>query len=345
MDIRPFVGVEAGEGELRQAHALFVERVTGEQPGFPVPTFEAYAQRWQRGSTNHVGLRHAFGAWDGSRLIGMAIAQYPEHENLGYCQTEVDVTAAERRRGVATALLRPVVSDARAEGRGTIGVSSVRRGSPAQVMLASLGFTSVLEYEWNLLDFEAADPASWNVPVPAGFRIVHWRGSAPESLIAEYAAVRNAIHDMPTDLASYGEPRWTAERVRLDEAEAADRGEERWTVAAVDEASGAIAGNSVIMFMPGRVEICWQLDTAVARGFRGRGLGRVMKASMIRRIRSERPAVRFVSTGNAADNVHMIRVNRELGYSLLGNMANFEAGVDVLAERLGLPTPDEGTRN
>ena len=335
MDIRPFIGIEAAEGELRQAHALFIELVSGGHPGFPVPTFEAYKQRWHR-PTNLFGRLHAFAAWEGPRLVGLASAVYPEHENLEYCMAEITVTADMRRRGIATALSRPLVLDAQAERRRIIGVSTIRRGSAAQAMLLSLGFTSALEHEWNLLDFEGADPASWNVPVPAGFRIAHWQRSAPESLIAEYAAARNAIHDMPAGALSYEQPQWTVDRVRLEEAEAVDRGEERWTVAAVVEATGKVSGSSTIVFMPGREEICWQLDTAVVHEFRGHGLGRAMKAAMIRRLRSERPGIRFVSTGNAGDNVHMIRVNRKLGYALFAKVANFEIEVAALAGRIGL---------
>ena len=106
-------------------------------------------------------------------------------------------------------------------------------------------------------------------------------------------------------------------------------------MAAVHEETGKVAGNSVIVLMPGRDDVGWQLDTAVVPAFRGHGLGRVIKAAMIRRLRAERPGVRVVSTSNAADNVHMIRVNRELGYTLFGDMANFEIEVGALAVRLG----------
>ena len=45
--IRPFT-FEATEAELRQAHALFTARSAEQTPGFPLPTFTAYAERWRQ---------------------------------------------------------------------------------------------------------------------------------------------------------------------------------------------------------------------------------------------------------------------------------------------------------
>ena len=47
---------------------------------------------------------------------------------------------------------------------------------------------------------------------------------------------------------------------------------------------------------------------------RGHGLGLWLKAAMVRRLPAEHPAFTEVETDNAEDNVHMLAVNRALGF-------------------------------
>lgn len=88
-------------------------------------------------------------------------------------------------------------------------------------------------------------------------------------------------------------------------------------------------------FHPHRPQDASQHDTSVVAAHRGHGLGAVMKAAMMRWVVEERPGVERVTTGTAAANAHMLRVNRSLGYRDLRAFAWMESGVAALAERLG----------
>jgi GNAT superfamily N-acetyltransferase len=73
----------------------------------------------------------------------------------------------------------------------------------------------------------------------------------------------------------------------------------------------------------------------VLAAHRGHGLGAWLKAANLRRLTAARPVVREVRTSNAADNEHMLRVNRQVGFTVTASAQNREAALADLRARLG----------
>jgi GNAT superfamily N-acetyltransferase len=92
------------------------------------------------------------------------------------------------------------------------------------------------------------------------------------------------------------------------------RGIERWSVAVRDTGTGALAGFTEVIWDPGKPLMLTQGFTGVWPRYRGRGLGRWLKAVMLERVLAERPMVRHVHTGNADTNAAMLRINQDLGF-------------------------------
>ena len=57
-----------------------------------------------------------------------------------------------------------------------------------------------------------------------------------------------------------------------------------------------------------------QLLTGVRAQYRGRGLGKLLKALMLLHVRAAYPEVKYISTGNADSNAPMLAINRKLGF-------------------------------
>ena len=337
MEIRRFIGAQASEAELRQWHELFLEHGRLTFPGFPRPGFESFAASLRRTRYADRGPRHAWAAWEGDRLLGFGTVIYPDRYLPEWVDARVVVGAAYRRRGIGTALLREIVADAAAQGRVTVADDQVRLGRPGELWARAVGFTNTQRNRWQMLHVAEVDRALWDVPVPAGFRLEQWTHAAPESIVAEFAAARNAIADAPTgESSSYRESEWTVERVRRAEADLRETGDELRFVVAVHEATGDVAGFTGMRVQPDRMDLCWQRDTAVVAGYRGLGLGRVVKAAMMRRLVADFPDLEKVVTNNAADNVHMLRVNEQIGYTHYADIGVFEASVDELGAALGM---------
>lgn len=345
-EIRPLAEGEAGEAVLRQWYELFAGNRAEVVPGFPATTFAAFAARCRRPPDPDRAARRVWGAWDGGRLLGAGTADHLEGGHADWVMPSVDVRPEHRRRGVGTALLRVILDDARAEERGMLVQEQVRIGGPGEAWARAVGFAEVLRNCWQMLHVPATDPARWEVPAPAGFRIERWAGAAPEPLVAAFAAARNAMGDAPTGESGYEAPVWTAREVRAQEARAAAAGEPMRYAVAVHERTGAVAALTGMLVLPPRVELAWQRDTAVAREFRGLGLGRVVKAAMMRGLLAEHPGLGAVITNTAAHNAAMIRVNEQIGYTRWGEFGLFEASVGRLGAALdaapgtsGVPGP------
>jgi mycothiol synthase len=219
VEITPFIAVDSDESALRQWYDLHVEDRAENFPGLPTQPFAAFAARLRNPVYLDEGTRYAWTAWDGAQLLGFGTVVYPDHGTLDRGTVRVLVGRSHRRHGVGTALLREIVADAHVRGRERFDNEQVRIGTDGEHWALSVGFAKVLEYHWRTLEVPDVDPALWDVPVPAGFRLEQWADAAPEALVQAFAAARNAIGDAPTGESDYVHPEWTVERVRQTEAD------------------------------------------------------------------------------------------------------------------------------
>jgi GNAT superfamily N-acetyltransferase len=256
---------------------------------------------------------------------------------------EVRVHPDSRRRGIGTALLRAMIPTVTQRGRTIIAGTGVTDGGCGFRWATDLGFHVVHRMVLQELALATVDRSLWNVPAPPGYRLTRWTGAVPNDLIVSYARARTAIHDAPSGDWSHRLPAWTPELVRRAEADLRERNVEQRVVAAVHEHTGTTAGLTEIQLYPHRADLAFQHDTAVLAEHRGHGLGRWIKAHMNTWLTAERPALTHVRTSTAADNVHMIRVNTQLGYAIIRKMVTVEVETKTLHDRLGPMEPVGGS--
>ncbi|MGW6932803.1 GNAT family N-acetyltransferase [Lentzea sp. NPDC054927] len=323
-----FDPTHASEAELHVFHEVMTARYADDRPRWTAPTYDEILFRL-RTPFQGLGPAHRWSARLDGEMVGFAELLVPdtwEHAAL----LELVVHPRAQRQGVGSALLQALLPEVEARGRTQVEGWQITRDSAGAQWAANRGFRTINATILQSLTFAEVDSTLWDVSVPSGYRLVQWTGRTPDDLLAAYSTARNAIHDAPTGEQTMPSPRWTPERTRGAEADYLKRGAEQRVVVAVHEASGAVAGMTELELHSGRPHRAFQQETSVVPAHRGRGLGRCMKAHMIRWVRSDRPVLREIATGTSAENAHMARVNHSIGYVTIGEMIAVNAVVEEL---------------
>ncbi|MEV7801333.1 GNAT family N-acetyltransferase [Microbispora sp. NPDC088329] len=248
----------------------------------------------------------------GSAYLRLFTAAGDEH----LAELELHVHPAECRAGVGSRLLAAALAAAREEGRRCV-TAEAKAGGPAEAFLAARGFRPALGLTFTRLALAEVDPAvlaaALAEPHP-GYRLVAWEGVVPDELAETFAASRRAMDDMPMDGLDHRPAPWDVARVRAVAEAVVRRGELLHTVAAVEEAGGTIAGFTELVVPGDGTGDGQHYGTGVLPEHRGRGLGRWMKAEMIRLVRERHPDLAGLLADTADGNTYMRGINDALGY-------------------------------
>ncbi|MGD0701148.1 MAG: GNAT family N-acetyltransferase [Trebonia sp.] len=246
----------------------------------------------------------------------------PQRENRDRAYLFLDVHPVWRRRGIGTALLRHAAGRAALAGRSVLG-SGAFQGTAGAAFAARAGATAGLVEARRVLvlgNIPAGRIASLReeaARAAAGYSLVSWKGRTPEEFLDKVAEVENAMADAPHD-AGEEEAVWDAARVREQIDDPRERrGRHSYTIAALHDASGEMAADTVIEVDPDHPDWGHQLITAVTRKHRGHRLGLLVKTAMLDWLAEAEPGIKKIVTGNAATNRHMIAINEALGFELL----------------------------
>ncbi|MCC9307615.1 GNAT family N-acetyltransferase [Kitasatospora sp. RB6PN24] len=333
LDIQPLDPHLAPEQQLADYHAMRAAVAAVDFSEDPPLTYEASIGRLRTPPLEDGPCRFWVGHLDG-RLVGSVRVALPEGSNSGIVNVEVHVHPELRRRGIGTALLRaamPAVLDAR---RGTVLGQPMKPDSAGAPWVAGLGFEVTHSMVMQVLPIATTPAQLWDVPDPAGYRLAHWTGATPERFIDSYAMARQAIQDAPFGRTSYRPTVWTPAQICATDRELAEAGAEQRVVIAIDDATDQVVGAHVIHTYPHRPGVGFIHDTSVLAAHRGHGLGRAIKAAMMRQLTDERPDLERILTTTATTNTYMIDINLALGYHTARTMNWVETTTTSLAEKL-----------
>ena len=289
--------------------------------------------------------RILLGARIGGELVGVATLKLPMLDNIHSAWVHVAVAPGARRAGLGSRLYAAVEQAALADGRRTLlgetdhpvrpgadsgpvvapesGIGTIPADSAAR-FAADRNFD--LEQVERISLLNLTDGVDWreklaSAAAAAGtdYVLEFWQGACPEHLVDDYALLRQKMStDAPMAGLDVEEERWDAGRVREGEAKVRDMDAEELVSAVRHVPSGQLAGHTVLMVFNSNPVVAFQDDTLVLKQHRGHGLGRVLKAANLMRLRRELPDAARVWTWNAAENVHMLAINEELGFEPVG---------------------------
>lgn len=302
--------------QLHDWHQVLTAALGHDLPGDPVPSSDDVSAQLTTPSADGRKLLWLARNTAGAPVGTAALRLFDEPGRSDLAALELYSHPAHRRLGAGSLLLDTAVGAARDNGRRSL-VTRTTVGTPGDRFLATRAFTPALKLTWRRLRFDSMDTAAIGAIAGEqhpGYRLETWEGVAPDALIDGFALAKRAMGAGPAGGIPRGHVPWNAERVRSASEIFAKRGQQLITVAAIGETDGSVAGYTELVVPADGAGRALQYDTAVVPGHRGHGLGRWMKASMIRRITAELPGVTEIETDNADDNRHMVAINAGLGF-------------------------------
>ena len=160
--------------------------------------------------------------------------------------------------------------------------------------------------------------------------------SIPEEIIEDYCKVYSEVtNQQPLGELEVGDMIISSKAFRELEKMFADMGR-TWITAVTFESDNKISGLTEMRYNPSRETFITQLLTGVQKEYRGRGLGKWLKAEMLLKIKEEFPKVKIVTTSNASSNAPMLSINDRLGFKIYKESVNAQLTVEQLAEFLSI---------
>lgn len=274
-------------------------------------------------------------------VVGTASLRLPLSDNQHLAFGRLDVPAAHRRRGVGSALLAALEERARADGRTVLTVEGAHLADGPD---ADTPFACTHGYEVGLVNLRSdldlpggADdverllaPLDCEVAAVAPadldrYRLLSWWTDFPDEWIEDCAALMGRMStDAPLGDLALEPEHWDADRLREQLRLARAQGRTVAQTYALDTRSGRLVGFTSMGVASHEPHQAHQWDTLVLREHRGARLGLRLKATNLRHLVGGVPTVRRVTTWNAAQNAPMLRVNRAMGFRVVGVHAEYQ---------------------
>ncbi|MBN2461466.1 MAG: GNAT family N-acetyltransferase [Candidatus Cloacimonetes bacterium] len=244
-----------------------------------------------------------------------------EGENRHIAYVNIQVGKNYRQKGIGKALLQHVVEKIQNDGIEIIDFMTVNKPKAGSIFLHRMGAQIGQTNHINQLEIADLDYTLMDNWITRGrqanrdFQLEFWKNEYPEDRIAAYVKLYNEFwNSVPMDELEYRweniSEKWLRDSLRAILA----KGWEYWLLVARNKVNSELAGFTTLIYTGYRRDLMNQDDTGVAERYRNRGLGRWLKAVMIKKLILEKPYIRIVRTENALSNGPMLRINQEMGF-------------------------------
>lgn len=319
MDFRRFVPESATREDLQAAYRYTNVMRRERLPDDPVPPFDLYVTQLR--TVPPIVDLSFWAIWEEEEIVGwLEIAVPTTEDNRHLMQILPGVRPEYRRRGLGGGLLGFAAQKAREAGRSLLLSHTLGTVPAGEAFAHRIGAEAALESHRNELPLSDLDPALMRLWIEQAqeraldFEIDLWEGPYPEDRLSDVAELWKLGNSVPLGTMEVEEQHFTPEQIRaMDEALVARR-TTRWTYYAREKSTGTLVGFTEIFISPSHSDVLDQGLTAIAPAYRGKGLGRWLKAAMAEKILRELPETRKIVTGNADVNAPMLAINRQMGF-------------------------------
>ena len=329
----------APESLLRELHGHYVGLDAEMLPDDPPTPFEQRAAGW-RNIPEHQDISRWILRENGD-IAAVAVTFMDKYEDLNNGFARIHVRPDGRGRGLARKLAEQAFDVLEAGNRDSL-ITDVPEGVGWEDKLAELGMKKayqdkrsrlvLADLDWGLMDqwvARARERAS-------DYELLFLSTPIPEEHLKRWCDLMLVMNTAPREDLEFDDFTMTPEKWRDIEEKDALKGDRLMCYVAVHNESGDFVGLSEIISQKFQPDLGWQGDTGVQPEHRNQGLGRWMKAAMIRKIREDYPGMDRVDTFNAGSNEPMLNINIEMGYKPIFVSNAWQGDLAVVRERLGV---------
>ncbi len=349
----PFDPHKATQDEWARYHAYRRNRHEETDPDDPILADATVEARERTPETAWKEIRFALldaerpEEWIGWQAYEIAHPDGPSYEeNKHILWLWISLLPPYRRKGIGRRLLRRAARFAREHDKSL--VVSYTAEADGLAFWKAVGAQDAQRSRQSRLQLDHIDWAmveQWVTEGPArspGSTLEWFTNRIDDEEVEEWCkALTEVWNMMPRDDLDIGDEVFTPERQRRGEEGIAEGGGTILT-AVTKEEDGTISGLTEMGYFPEEDWMIQQWMTGVRRPYRGRGLGKWVKAAMLLRVREEFPQVRVVRTGNAFSNAPMLSINERLGFQLYREGMEVQIGLKDLEAYLPEAPESEG---
>lgn len=259
-----------------------------------------------------------------------AAPDYEDNKHIAWSYIIVD--SEYRRNGIGTDLIRFLIPKLKEYKRRTIQAWNEYESGKEFSKFCS-GKMAIRSYE-NRLMINQVDWDNMNEWVKDGkkrspdVQIVTFE-EVPEKMIEEYGQVFTETANQAPLEDLEGQEILTPELRRHQEAKERSAGT-IWITKISVEPDNRISGLTEILYNPREPHVIYQELTGVKEEYRGRRLGKMLKADMMMLIKDRFPDVNYIATGNAMSNAPMLCINRGMGYKEVKRFETYKFNLEDL---------------
>ncbi|RJF71212.1 MULTISPECIES: GNAT family N-acetyltransferase [Deinococcus] len=258
-----------------------------------------------------------FVIWDGLMAKAWGSLSFDTTQNLHVAHARLFVHPRCRREGLATALRGELEQVARREGRSTVTFGTSSRAPAGEAFAQQLHAQPALPMKVSRLDIPSVSQEllrAWQVRPANDPYTLHVWTRIPEAHLERMADMMMVMNTAPKGDLDMEDWVITPEMIRAWEGMIAEAGEVRYLMAVEDSRSGQLDGYTEVFWDAERSALVYQGATAVRPAARGLGLGKWLKAAMLRHVQEHCPGARWIRTNNANVNEAMLGINVSMGF-------------------------------
>ena len=306
---------------------IFVYRTQLNQeltPELPLVDEKVWELQWQTHILNNGFESYFYGIFDDLMLIGKLEFRFYKENTKNYIKNEknvifsIDLLKKYQRKGIGTQALKIMVDTCKKINK-TFFISYHSYSSAISFFkaiggeIARTSNFSKLDLDtvnWKMIDNWIIDAQKQN----KDFKIQIFKEKMPDDYIEPFCAILNdTIAHEPRDAIDLTPPVIDPETIQRAEKTAKLNGEIYINAFCMTE-QNEMCAISFVTINSSDKSFVHQGDTGVPIKYRGRKLGKWIKASMLLFLKENYPEIKVIVTNNAQSNGPMIYINEQLGF-------------------------------